>query len=211
MIKNLTLKRNAISAVVLSTALQPVIAFGVLTAISPAAAQTSTQNQQEFDLNIPAGSLKKALDQLTADTGIFYSAAAGLVDGKTTLGVKGKMPSTEALQHLLKDSGISYHFVSADSINLVMAKVVEEKKLVEEKLVQQKVELKSITVVGEKVSRDLQETTTSVQLFDNEQLEDSSGVKTYTILLNRLPTSLAFRALNSIFAALVFMVMAEMV
>ncbi|MGB0894226.1 MAG: TonB-dependent receptor domain-containing protein [Parashewanella sp.] len=84
--------------------------FGTTMATDTFAAQISQQQQQSHSFNIQAGSLSGALTQYSRATGVFFSGAGKLTDGKHTSGLKGSYTPAQALQMLLKGSNIQYQF-----------------------------------------------------------------------------------------------------
>ncbi|WP_133405987.1 TonB-dependent receptor [Parashewanella tropica] len=84
--------------------------FGTTMATDTFAAQTEQQQTQNHSFNIQAGSLSDALTQYSRATGVFFSGAGKLTDGKRTSGLKGSYTSAQALQMLLKGSNIQYQF-----------------------------------------------------------------------------------------------------
>jgi iron complex outermembrane recepter protein len=68
--------------------------------------------------NIPAQSLNNALMQFAADSNLKLLLTADTVRGMNANAIEGSMTSTQALDQLLQDSGMSYRFVDAGTVTI---------------------------------------------------------------------------------------------
>lgn len=83
--------------------------------VSPSRAE-STITVMEFD--IPAGKLADALDRFGEQSGLQVAYDQATVEGKRAVRVTGPMPTAEALNHLLANSGLSWKYVNSKTVIL---------------------------------------------------------------------------------------------
>ena len=97
--------------------------IGLVTCVTQTAYAQSAmaQSQQPIAFDIAPGSLEEALNQFAETTGLFFSGHGDLIEGKTTLGLRGELTASEALDQLLRDSGLSFRFEDNRTITLLNA------------------------------------------------------------------------------------------
>ncbi|MGP9832037.1 TonB-dependent siderophore receptor [Marinobacter sp. NSM] len=88
-------------------------------------AKTTQELTQQVDFSIPAGPLSTALGRFADQANILLSADSTLTDGKQTSGVRGAMPTAQALNQLLSGTGLSYRVTGSDSITITRSNDVE--------------------------------------------------------------------------------------
>lgn len=123
-----------------------------------------SEKENLHEVNIPAQALAPALKKLHKQTGVHFVFPADYVKNIKTNGVSGHFTKDEALKQLLKGSGLSY-VDAGDGIKSIQVQVAQAGE---------EILLDGITVYGEKVERDLQETTSSVQVFTQQDIEEST-------------------------------------
>jgi iron complex outermembrane receptor protein len=69
-----------------------------------------------FDINISAQPLAAALDALAQQTGLQPFYADGIMNGKRSPAVEGRLSAKQALEKLLVGSGLVYHFTATDAV-----------------------------------------------------------------------------------------------
>lgn len=119
------------------------------------------------EINIPKGSVRKAIQILSKQTGKQISTGAIVVEGLKTEGFKGRMSAKKALTRLL--AGTKLKIRQVDDLGFII-----KRPNVRTAQAGGEILLDGITVYGEKTERDLQETTTSVQVFTSDDLENST-------------------------------------
>ncbi len=77
--------------------------------LGSACAVAMTQLAHAADFNIPSGDLAAALDAYTAQTGVELVVSEAALRGMRSQGVRGQLPSEEALTKLLKGTGFTIH------------------------------------------------------------------------------------------------------
>ena len=93
-----------------------------LTAAMPVLAEQSTADAEDtarFDL--PAASLATSLKALAKQAGLTLSVRPSLVQGKSAPAVQGNYSVEQALELLLRNTGLKYRFVDSDTVTLVRA------------------------------------------------------------------------------------------
>lgn len=123
-----------------------------------------SNKEEVHEVNIPAQALAPALKKLHKQTGVHFVFPADYVKNLETQGVSGFYTKDEALKQLLNGSGLSY-VDAGDGIKSIQVQVAQAGE---------EILLDGITVYGEKVERDLQETTSSVQVFTQQDIEDTT-------------------------------------
>ena len=87
------------------------IAAVFLSSVTPLNVQAQSNPQQSsailINVNVPAGSLTQALNQLAQAAGEALSYTPALVKGKTTQGIKGRYSLAQALDEILRNSGLT--------------------------------------------------------------------------------------------------------
>ncbi|SDN55119.1 TonB-dependent siderophore receptor [Pseudomonas jinjuensis] len=159
---------------------------------SPALAADAASQQRQYA--IPAGSLDQALNRFASESGVLLSVDAALTAGKRSAGLRGSYTVPEALERLLRGSGLqasrevdgSYTLVAAPSAALEMdattvngraARVVSEGT-------------DSYTVAGTATSTrlnlSLRETPQTVSVITRQRIEDQ-GLDDVTAVLEQTP------------------------
>ncbi|MCY1502353.1 Vitamin B12 transporter BtuB [compost metagenome] len=136
----------------------------VLLSASPTAAaaepaRDASEQRQRF--TIPAQPLDDALAAYGIATGAQVLYDARLTKGLRSTAVDAVLTRQEALARLLSGSGLAHRFTGANTVTLQA----------EAPRSGQALELVPITVSGEKIERDLQQTTSSVAVVGAQQIE----------------------------------------
>ncbi|MEM9158113.1 MAG: TonB-dependent receptor [Verrucomicrobiota bacterium] len=150
------------------------IAIAVAYAASPKNAWSQTKESEAgvaMKFNIPSQSLVDALTAFGIQSGMQVSVDAALVSGKRSGAASGRLSPNAALALILEPADLSFRISRGKTVFITKPRVVE---------------LKSITVTGELLERDLQETQTSVSLVPGVEL-DRSIDKDLFDLIDRLP------------------------
>jgi iron complex outermembrane receptor protein len=84
-----------------------------------AGTQAATAQQRVVTVNVPAGPLSTALNQLAVQTGIHIGFDSAIVRNMTTQGLSGKFTTDEALQKLLAGTGVRYSFSDTRTVTLI--------------------------------------------------------------------------------------------
>ncbi|MEO4042265.1 TonB-dependent receptor [Hoeflea sp. CAU 1731] len=181
-------------------------AAGAATALtSTMAVPTAMAQEQVYTVNIPEGPLSAALNRLADQTGLQIGYDSAVVSGLTTTGLNGSYTAGEALDLLLSGSNIEASYSDASTVTLTELPPLSTDGLVIS--AEGATVLDTITVVGEKLPRDLFNTYTSVGVVTGTEIEDYDIV-TIDQALNRtanvlaLPTStgnnsISIRGLNA--------------
>lgn len=93
-----------------------IVVFGIAVALTPGRGRTS---DARFVFDLPAQQLASALEAFSAVTGVVVLYNGNLAVGRTSTEVKGELSSVEALQHLLKGSGLVARYTSDDAIVVI--------------------------------------------------------------------------------------------
>lgn len=138
--------------------------------------------EQSVSVNISAGRLSTALNQLARQSGLQIGYDSTLVAGKTTGGLTGQYTPEDALRILLSGTGIDYRISNSGTISLVApgSTAAGEPALEDGETL-----LSTITISGEKLPRDLFETYTSVGVVTSEDISDYV-IQTLDQSLNRM-------------------------
>lgn len=132
----------------------------------PAAAQSARSA-----IEIPAGPLATALNQLAAQTGLQILVDSGLVAGMTTAGLSGTYTPEEALNALTSGTMLRYTFTSPRTVRLASALPADQGPLAVAAS-NEVVVLEPITVQGEKLPRDIFRTYSSVGIATGQEIRD---------------------------------------
>ena len=103
------------------------------------ASSVVAETGQKQDFNIPAQSLSSALLQFSENTGIKTFFSADVVRDIKTQGLTGSYTPQQALEKLLANTGVSYHFTDTQSVALSVTPKESSKETNT---------LKAVTVVG---------------------------------------------------------------
>ncbi|MEM7426946.1 MAG: TonB-dependent receptor [Pseudomonadota bacterium] len=136
-----------------------------------------TGQRPVFD--IPPQSLADALVEFGEQTGLQVSLNPELVRGRTTQGIRGQASPPEALERLLGNSGLSS---SITGRTVVVAQAAPDGISGDGEI-----ELRTITVTGERVERSVFETPSSVVVVTGEELEDSPSDNRVEDVLEDIP------------------------
>lgn len=151
-------------------------------AVQADATNTAVQSQvQTRAFNIPAGGLDQALNRFAQQAGVTLAANGALTAGKRSVGLRGTYSVPQALQTLLAGSGLRYRFTRADTL------VLEEDQ-------QQLGRLDSIVISGEKISRGIADTASSVSVFT--ELEARQTVTSTNAMLEGVSNVLSTEGTN---------------
>lgn len=154
------------------------LAFGA-TAVFGTAMPASAQGQPAAQaFSIPAQPLQAALESFSRSAGWQVGYPPGLVLGKTSAAVSGTLSPTEALSRLLAGSGLTYQVTGPNAAILAEAPAAQTGGAVM---------LDALTVTGEKIERSVQDTATSVAVFDDKALQQRPGLQSSSELLARVP------------------------
>ncbi len=119
--------------------------------VAQAAQQTPAAAQQTLSFNLPAQPLDAALASYGIATGIQVLYGAPVTQGLTSTAVSGSYTREQALARLLSGTGLSYQFTAERSVTLQAAAPARAA-----------MEIAPVMVSGEKISRTLAQTQTSV-------------------------------------------------
>lgn len=133
------------------------------------------QAPETHRLEIPAQPLPQAITALSAATGIQVLYTEEQAFGRTAPAVIGSYSAEEALSLMLRGSGLTYQFVGADAVTLVAAPEVGAAVLA------------PVTVTGERFTRSIMDTATSVVVLDAEDLQQRPDMEAASDVLARIP------------------------
>jgi iron complex outermembrane recepter protein len=159
--------------------LRPLLVVGLIVAGTlPALGQ----DPATYDIDIPAKALPEALADLAAVTGlqVVYSGAQPF-DRKTEA-VKGRLTATDALDRMLAGTGFTYSFVGANAITLAEAPQPQSQPAPNPVTA-----LPPVVVTGERSTRTLAETQSSVTVITGEDLEKRPDLENSNDVLDHLP------------------------
>lgn len=111
--------------------------------------QSASAIEVIFNYDISAGSLNDALLKLASDSHLELIFSADMVRGLNSKQLLGTMTPEQALQFLLKDTGLSYRFVDLQTVTLFPITNLQS-----EALKQQPAILEAMTVVGNAISNE---------------------------------------------------------
>lgn len=141
------------------------LACSSLLTAAPAAwaAETAAEQNEQLSFDIPAQSLDDALSAYGITSGAQVLYDAGLTQGLSSQPVNGRMDRQQALQQLLTGTGLNYRFTGVRTVTLQTGVPASS----------QAMEFAPILITGEKIERDLQQTTSSVAVVSAEQIEQA--------------------------------------
>lgn len=134
------------------------------------------QAERRHDFDLPAQPLSSALAGFSRITGL-QTVTTGVSLTRQSPGVRGNLTASEALRRLLAGTGIASRMVDGNTVSLIE---VPEGSL-------GGIVLDPVTVSGEKTERTLQETATSVAIFDSKALQQRPGLASTNDVLSRVP------------------------
>lgn len=154
--------KNTLGTQVLTASL---LAVAISAAVAPHSAMAQQTKPQS--VNIQAQPLHNALVAIGMQYDVVVVAPYSLTEGKTAVEVEGNLSAFDAIQALLKGSGLEVKRAENDAFVVVKA----SEKLGRENA-KQAANLEHIVVLGEKVKRKMIDATSSVSVFDEEALND---------------------------------------
>ncbi|MCL7931387.1 TonB-dependent receptor [Halomonas llamarensis] len=104
-----------------SVALVAAVLLTLVTGLLGTGAAQAQGSEQEYRLDIPAGTLESALTKLSTTTGVSVSFTPEMAKGRETAGLIGRYTAEEALHRLLAGSELSYRFTGANTVTLAAA------------------------------------------------------------------------------------------
>jgi len=141
------------------------------TTITPALAQGGPAV-----VNISAGPLSTALNQVASQMGLQIGFDSALVRGRTTAGLSGQYTPQEALDILLAGTGLRYTFSGPRTVTVAagVPAVAAPTSVASGALAApaDTIMLETIVVEGEKIPRDIFETYTSVGVVTGQEIDD---------------------------------------
>ena len=162
--------------------------------VPSAQAQTTASEQQIREINIPARSLRESLIDVADAFGVDIFAPDSLVAGKSAPAISGSLTAEDALARALEGSGLVPQrgsdggFVIVQKTTSASASAPARRERADDVIV----------VTGTKQNRSVQETTSSVEIFDTKRLEDEA-LFTLNEALSRSPnTSVVGNNVNGI-------------
>jgi outer membrane receptor protein involved in Fe transport len=127
------------------------------------AAETAAAQSEQLSFDIPAQGLDDALSAYGVASGAQVLYDAALTQGLSSRAISGRMDRQQALDQLLAGTGLSYRFTGARTVTLQAGTGP----------VGQAMEFTPILITGEKIERDLQQTTSSVAVVSAYQIEQA--------------------------------------
>lgn len=157
----------------------------------PALAQASRAT-----LDISAGPLSTALNQLAAQTGLQVLVDSQLVAGVSTPGLSGSYTPEEALNALTSGTLLRYTFTGPRTVRLASALPADQGSAdLAVAASNEVVALDTITIAGEKLPRDVFRTYTSVGVVTGQELSDFNDT-TFDQAVSRIANVTATRTGN---------------
>ncbi|HWT70908.1 MAG TPA: TonB-dependent receptor [Oxalicibacterium sp.] len=130
------------------------------------------------ELDIASQPLSQALNTLARQSGAQIVFVTDVTDGKTAPAVKGKLTVREALDKLLKGSGLQVQ--ASDERTFAIVNVTTARAPA-----QNEQALPEVVVTGEKEARSLAKTASSVRVFDAREIAERDGtMNTQALLAN---------------------------
>lgn len=135
----------------------------LLAGVTQAADSVSSAQQQTLSFNIPAQPLDDALAAYGIASGVQVLYGAPLTQGLKSTAVNGSYSPEQALARLLSGTGLAYQFTAARSVTLAAR---------QQSAADQPLEIAPVMVNGEKISRSLEKTQTSVAVYTEAELRE---------------------------------------
>jgi iron complex outermembrane recepter protein len=164
----------------------------VLTAAGLVPTIASAQ-EETVRFNVAAGSLASGLNAVASQSGLQIGFDSALVRGMQTAGLSGQFTAEEAIRHLLDGTGLSYSFSGPRTVVLTVPSGQSADVSGEESIGSGVIALDTVTVTGEKFSRDLSSTYTSVGVVTGEEIE-RDGLNTISQAVNRMANVRSFNS-----------------
>lgn len=140
-------------------------ASSAVAALFTATAPSSVYGQGEKTIDVPAQPLAQAIVELSEESGLRVVASDRLLEGKASPGAQGVMTPAEALQSILKGSGLQARALDRSGV-MVIAQQFSEGGVVE---------VDEILVTGERTARSIQDTASSVDVTTAEDFEERAS------------------------------------
>ncbi|MGH3711689.1 MAG: TonB-dependent receptor domain-containing protein, partial [Pseudonocardiaceae bacterium] len=160
-----------------------VLAVAVLSCLAPLAAHAQSMESQAT-FNIQAGDLASAVDAFSQQSGLQVLYRPELLGGKKAKSVSGALTNAEALERLLKDSGIRWERVNGSTYVLKESKKAPDKQRTsippvsnpasssqEESIA----ELEKLVVVGSRLGSSPVESAMPIKVITRDQIERSGA------------------------------------
>jgi iron complex outermembrane recepter protein len=130
---------------------------------------------QAENFNIPAGDLKSALDSYAKQTGVQLVMSSTAVKGAHTKGAHGDLTATEALSHILADTGFMPVSTSRGAFAVVHEDAVEAQtrkstELAEASPARAAAGVETVVVTSSKIKGDIQTVPIAITALSQEQL-----------------------------------------
>lgn len=151
-------------------------------------AWASTAAAQTIKFDIQAGPLSEALAAFSAQARVHVNYKPGLTAGKHSPGVTGKLRPRAALRRVLAGTELTYSFSGRNTVILTRAPRTGAQRLDPIGGAQR---LAPITVTGQKTTRSLQDTATSVSVITGEELAEDAGTATLETAISQTPNVIA--------------------
>lgn len=143
------------------------LSCGIASAMTLTPLRAVAQSSQIYEFDIPAGPLAQALDSLAVAAGLTLSYDDAMLAGLRTPGLAGALTASEAVDRLLRGSGLDAQFLTDTSVVVDAPPPVENDSTIV---------LNPIIVQGELIDRTLQDTQTSVAVITGGELERRGDV-----------------------------------
>jgi outer membrane receptor protein involved in Fe transport len=141
--------------------------------LSSAVCFPTVADERRVDFDIPPQPLAQALEQLARQTGLQLLYAADSTASKTSPRVSGRYTPEQALEQLLKGSGLSYRFTDSYTAVLQQTKASENNSLaLGNKDHLHPVMLETMVVTATKTERLASEVSATVSVIDDKQISN---------------------------------------
>ena len=154
-------------------------------AITMTSAADATVQEGRLLLNVQMQEAGKSMLDLAAQANIHIILSEGVGKGVMLPELKGEYTLTDALDEILKGSGLSYEFISTDSIVVKKEKVGDENK----KSNDTNEYMDEIVVTGSRLITNPGQMTRQMTIFDRQEIE-RSGATRLDEFLRRLPQNI---------------------
>jgi len=154
--------RRALAAGLAIVSLQLLVAAGVNAQGSPA------EGRATVEFNISPGALDNVLNAFARHTGMDVAVDAALTAGQSTDGVQGRYSNTQALEMLLAGTGLQARMLDPGTVTLIPAPPAGEA-----------LGLSPVMVTGEFTERSLTQTTASVSVITEAELERKDSERVF--------------------------------
>ncbi|MNO60983.1 Ferric-pseudobactin receptor precursor [compost metagenome] len=162
--------------------------------LAPLTSQAASATSQQRQYAIPAGSLDQVLNRFASEAGVLLSVDAGLTSGKRSAGLQGSYTTDEALERLLRGSGLQVSREADGSYTLVLAsRALLEMEATTVSGLAANVPSESTdsytvgsTSTSTKLNLSLRETPQTVSVMTRQRIEDQ-GLNSLTAVLEQTP------------------------